>query len=171
MVQNAIRIVVWVIFLIGGSVLGILLDLHWCRSLVRNPFFHIMSALVGFVLLQLVMRVSRTTGRLLARYGREGELPRMQTNRLVTRGVYGCMRHPMHLGLLFFPLSVALMVGSPTFILFIWPIEVFLMLVMIKWVEEREALAKFGNAYREYQKRVPFFNFKTECLRKLFVRI
>jgi protein-S-isoprenylcysteine O-methyltransferase Ste14 len=38
---------------------------------------------------------------------------------------------------------------------------------MIKWVEEREALAKFGDAYREYRQRVPFFNFRWACLKQL----
>jgi len=31
--------------------------------------------------------------------------PRLETNKLVSTGVYDCMRHPMHFGLLFFPWS------------------------------------------------------------------
>ena len=37
-------------------------------------------------------------------------------------------------------------------------------------VEEPEALAKFGEAYLEYQRRVPMFNLHLDCLRHLFRR-
>jgi protein-S-isoprenylcysteine O-methyltransferase Ste14 len=149
--------------LLGGSALGIWLDTRWFHELFVNPIFHLATLVVGILLLRFVMRVSRYTGRLLASMGREGDLPRMDTNKLVTAGVYGCMRHPMHLGLLFFPLSTALILGSPTFILVIAPLEMLFMLVLIKFVEEPEAIRKFGEAYRQYQKRVPMFNFRPSC--------
>ena len=122
------------------------------------------------MLLRLVMNASRKTGRLLAREGRVGKLPRMETNRLVTTGIYGCMRHPMHLGLLFFPLAVGLVAGSPSFILLFAPLEAFFILVMLKFYEEPEAIRKFGDEYRAYQRRVPMFDFSVECLRELFLR-
>ncbi len=74
----------------------------------------------------------------------------------------------MHLALLFFPLALALILGSPSFILLVWPAEVLLMLFLIKTVEEREALSKFGDDYRRYMEEVPAFNSRPECLRKLF---
>jgi protein-S-isoprenylcysteine O-methyltransferase Ste14 len=73
----------------------------------------------------------------------------------------------MHLGLLFFPWSVALILGSPTFILVIAPLEMLFMLVLIKFVEEPEAIRKFGDAYRDYQKQVPMFNLHPTCWRQL----
>lgn len=161
------RILIWIIMLLGGGAAGVLLDLRWFPGLFRNPWFHLISFIAGFLLLRLVVQISRNTGRLLAHYGRRGKLPRMETNRLVTEGVYGCMRHPMHLGLLFFPLALALLIGSPTFILIISPGEMLLMLIMIKFVEEPGALKKFGDAYREYRKRVPMFNLKISCLKQL----
>ncbi len=167
-VSNLLRVLIWVVFLVGGSWGGIYLDLRWFRELFFNPLFHLVTFVLGILLLAVVMRISRNTGRLLAHYGREGELPRLETNRLVTHGVYGCMRHPMHLGLLFFPLAVALLVGSPTFAVLIWPGEALLMLILIKGVEEREALKKFGDAYRAYRQQVPFFNFRLSCLKRLW---
>ncbi len=167
--SNIFRILIWFIFLLGGIWGGIRLDLRWFRGAFFNPFFHLGTLIAGVLLLRLVMRISRNTGRVLARYGREGDLPRMETNRLVTRGVYGCMRHPMHLGLLFFPLAIALIVGSPGFILLIWPAEALLMLAMIKGIEEKEALAKFGDAYRQYQQQVSFFNLRLSCLKLLLL--
>ena len=162
-----LRILIWVLMLLGGSALGIWLDSRWFHELFTNPIFHLATLVVGIVLLRLVMRVSRYTGRLLARMGREGDLPRMDTNKLVTTGVYGCMRHPMHLGLLFFPLSAALILGSPTFILVIAPLEMLFMLALIKFVEEPETIRKFGDAYRQYQKQVPMFNFRPSCWRQM----
>lgn len=162
-----LRILIWVLMLIGGGALSIWLDWRWLNKLFVNPVFHLASLVVGILLLRLVMRVSRYTGRLLASMGREGELPRMDTNKLVTTGIYSCMRHPMHLGLLFFPWSVALILGSPSFILVIAPLEMLFMLAMIKFVEEPEAIGKFGDAYREYRKEVPMFNFRPSCWRQM----
>jgi protein-S-isoprenylcysteine O-methyltransferase Ste14 len=158
---------IWVLMLIGGGALGIWLDWRWFHALLVNPVFHLVTLVIGVLLLRLVMRASRHTGRLLARMGREGDIPRMETNKLVTTGVYGCMRHPMHFGLLFFPWSVALILGSPSFILFIAPLEMLFMVVMIKLLEEPEAIRKFGDTYREYQKQVPMFNLRPACWRQL----
>jgi len=162
-----VRMLIWVLMLIGGGALGIWLDWYWFHALLVNPIFHLVTLIVGVLLLRLVMRASRHTGRLLARLGRESDIPRMETNKLVTTGVYGCMRHPMHFGLLFFPWSVALILGSPSFILFIAPLEMLFMVVMIKRVEEPEAICKFGDAYQEYQKQVPMFNLRPACWRQI----
>ncbi len=153
--------------LVGGSGLSLWLDWHWARSLLLNPFFHLLTLVAGLFLLRFVMRVSRYTGRLLARLGREGDIPRMETNKLVTTGIYGCMRHPMHLGLLLFPWAVALILGSPFFLLALAPLETLFILAMVKLVEEPGAIAKFGDEYREYQKRVPAFSLRLDCLRQL----
>jgi len=162
-----LRILIWVLMLVGGSALGIWLDWRWLHKLFINPVFHLATLVAGILLLRLVMRVSRFTGRLLASMGREGDIPRMDTNKLVTTGIYGCMRHPMHLGLLFFPWSVALILGSPFFILVITPLEMLFLLAMIKFVEEPEAIRKFGDAYRDYRKEVPMFNFRPACWRQI----
>jgi len=91
----------------------------------------------------------------------------METNRLVTTGPYACMRHPMHLGLLLLPWAVALMIGSPSFLLFIAPMEMVAMVAMILTLEEPEALQKFGVPYVAYCHRVPAFNLRPSCLRRL----
>lgn len=162
-----LRMFIWVLMLVGGGALSIWLDLRWFQTLFVNPIFHLTTLAVGVVLLRLVLRASRYTGQVLAHMGREGDIPRMETNKLVTTGIYACMRHPMHLGLLFFPWSVALILGSPTFILIIAPLEMLFMVVMIKLVEEPEAIRKFGDTYREYQKQVPGFNLRPSCWRQM----
>ena len=162
-----LRLFTWVVMLFGGAALGIALDLRWFPRLWRSVPFHIAAFVLGAAVLRFVLVVSRNTGRFLARLGREGDIPRMETNKLVTEGLYGCMRHPMHFGLLFFPWAAALLLGSPTFIIIIAPLEMLFMVVMIKAFEEPEAIRKFGDAYREYMRRVPMFSLRPACLRKL----
>ncbi len=164
---NIFRIVVWFVMLIGGALVSIYLDKIYFYSLFNSLQFHIVTLIPGYILLRMVLKASRNTGRYLARMGREGNISRLQTNKLVTTGLYGCMRHPMHLGLMFFPLAFALLLGSPFFIVILAPLEMFFMFIMIKLVEEPEAEKKFGEAYRQYKKNVPFFNFSVYCLRKL----
>jgi len=163
------RIVVWFVLLVGGLVLSLLLDVFLFPSWFLSPLFHLSTFFPGVLLLYGVMRVSRNTGRWLAGEGRVGDIPRMETNRLVTTGPYSCMRHPMHLGLLFFPMSIALLAGSPTFILIVAPLEAIFILLMLKIYEEPEAIEKFGEAYLLYRQEVPMFNCSPVCLRQLFI--
>jgi len=165
--DNIFRITLWLLMILGGAAVSIYFDKRYFYDWFNNLSFHIISMIIGYVLLKQVLKASRNTGRYLAEQGREGDIPRLQTNRLVTTGIYGCMRHPMHLGLLFFPLAFALLLGSPTFIIIIAPLEILLMLIMIKFIEEPQAEKKFGDAYRQYKKEVPFMNFSPECIRKL----
>ena len=151
----------------GGSIFGYYLDYLIFENIHQNIILHIVSLLIGVFLLFLVMKISKNTGRTLAKYGRKGKLKRMQTNILTKQGVYKYMRHPMHLGLLFLPLAVAFLIGSPSFILIIAPIEIIFMLIMIKFVEEPDAIRKFGDEYLEYKNQVPWFCFKIKCLKKL----
>jgi hypothetical protein len=74
-------------------------------------------------------------------------------------------------GLLFLPLTVAFLIWSPSFILFIAPVEIIFMLIMIKLVEEPNTIRKFGNEYLEYKKQVPWFCFKIKCLKKLLENV
>jgi len=166
-----LRIIIWIVMLVGGSALGVWLDLQWFHSLFLNVYFHIFTIIFGVVLFRFVMLISRNTGRLLAKMGKEGDVSRMETNKLVTTGVYGCMRHPMHFGLLFFPLSIALIIGSPTFIFIIAPLEMLFIGMMVKLVEEPEAIRKFGDTYQQYMEDVPMFSLRLECLRQLLEEV
>ncbi len=165
--NNIFRIIMWLLMIIGGAMLSIHFDKIYFYDWFNSLTFHIITFILGYILLRLVLRASKNTGRYLAAQGREGEIPRLQTNKLVTTGLYGCMRHPMHLGLLFFPLAFALLIGSPFFIFILAPLEMLLMVLMIKFSEEPHAEKKFGEAYRQYKKEVPFFNFSLDCLKKL----
>jgi len=165
--SSKLRILIWFVMLIGGGILGFYLDSKLFINFPSNLIFHTITFIIGISLLILVLRISKNTGRTLAEFGRKGEIKRMETNVLVTEGIYKYMRHPMHLGLLFFPMSFALILGSLSFILIIAPAEALFMLIMIKFAEEPEAIKKFGNDYLEYKKKAPWFCFKIKCLKKL----
>jgi len=165
-----IRIVIWFILLAGGLIAGPIVDMILFPDLFRSIPFHLISFVLGVLLSLLVINGAQNTGRQLARKGRVGDLPRLETNRLVTTGFYSCMRHPMHLVLLFFPLTLALVEGSPSFILIIWPIEVVFMLVMVRFAEEPEAERKFGTDYTAYKKKVPMFSLSPSCLQEIFLK-
>jgi len=143
-----IRILLWIIILIGGVYYGIKYDLIYFKSYFLNPFFHIISFLIGFILMKLSFHAAAVGGRELKKYGKEGDIPRLETNKLVTSGIFKCFRHPMLFGLSFIPLALALMV-----------------LVF----EEMECYKKFGKDYETYKKKTPIFSKKLNCYKKLFI--
>jgi len=161
------RIAVWIVFVVGGWVAGYYLDrMLWHRLFVFTPY-HLVSAVTGFVLFQVMRKIARNTGRFLHDHGRAGDIPRFETNVLVTGGYYRYMRHPMHQGLMLAPVAIALLAGSPSFLLIIAPLEIFLMYVMIATIEEQEAIKKFGDDYRRFMQRVPRFCCRCECWKML----
>jgi protein-S-isoprenylcysteine O-methyltransferase Ste14 len=81
------------------------------------------------------------------------------------------MRHPMLFGLTLLPLGWALLLGSPTFITVIAPLEMFFIIIMVLIFEEMEVNRKFGKAYEVYREEVPMVSFKSECLRTLFKKM
>jgi protein-S-isoprenylcysteine O-methyltransferase Ste14 len=151
--------------IIGGAVYSLTKD--WGTELFESVWFHLLTAIAGLVLLVLAFRAAANGGRELTK-GRVGDIPRMETNRLVTTGIYSCMRHPMLFGLTLLPLGWALLLGSPTFITHIAPLEMLFIIMMVLIFEEMEVKRKFGEAYKAYRKKVPMVSFKSECLRLLF---
>lgn len=72
---------------------------------------------------------------------------------LRTDGIYGVCRHPMGLGFLLMvwgasAVSVAYLISA---------ISLTVYLLVGTWLEERDLLARFPQAYREYRTRVPCF--------------
>ncbi len=165
-----IRILLWALMLIGGAAGGIYFDLIHFRKLFFNPLYHLLTFVVGYILMRMAFRAAATGGRELARHGREGDVARLETNRLVTSGIYEHMRHPMLFGLTLVPLALALIIGSPTFITVIAPIEMLFIVIMVMTLEERECRKKFGADYEAYAQKVPPVCFNLTCLKKLFAK-
>ena len=139
----------------------------WGNPLFRSFWFHVGSAIIGLLLMILAFRAAGNGGRELTK-GRVGDIPRLETNRLVISGIYSCMRHPMLFGLTLVPLAWALLLGSPTFIFYIAPSEMLFIIVMVILFEEMEVKRKFGKAYKAYSQDTPMVSFEAKCLRELF---
>lgn len=122
--------------------------------------------LLGATLLALVLRASAVTGRYLAVYGKSSPDKGFgDIDRLVEAGPYSCMRHPMHFFQAWLPLSVALLAASPEAVMVALP-EAILVMVLAVTVDEKESIARFGEAYIEYRRRVPAFNPSPRCIAK-----
>ena len=160
-----VRIILWLLMLLGGAYVGIKNDLD--TPLFISPIFHLFSAMLGLMVLGLAFRAAANGGKELTK-GRVGDIPRFETNRLVTTGIYSCMRHPMLFGLTLLPLGWALLLGSPTFIGLIAPAEMLFIIFMVIVFEEMEVKRKFGEEYRAYARKVPMVSFRAECLKRLF---
>ncbi len=142
----------WVVipgaYLGGGFLAQILLKLP-----VLPPVFGL--RLLGGALLTLGAGIILVAMYELARYGEGTPNPKAPPRRLVTRGLYGLVRHPMFLGYdlcalgagLFLRLTGALLVSFP--LLLLWQVR-FLRR------EERRLARRFGAEFEEYARRVPF---------------
>lgn len=159
------RIVLWLVMLIGGALYAYIIDKN--DLLFHSLLFHLLSALIGLYIILLAFRAAANGGKELAK-GRGENMPRLETNKLITTGIYQCMRHPMLFGLTLFPLGWALLLGMPTFITIIAPLEMFFIVFMVIVFEEMEVKRKFGDAYRAYARKVPMVSFKRHCLERVF---
>lgn len=160
-----VRILLWFFMLFGGAWYA--LEHDWNTPLFRDVLFHLFSAVIGILILFLSFRAAANGGRELTK-GRIGDIPRLETNRLVTSGLYSCMRHPMLFGLTLLPMGWALLLGSTTFITLIAPFEMLFIILMVIIFEEMEVSRKFTKAYEEYKQNVPMVSFRRECLKQLF---
>ncbi len=160
-----VRIFLWVVMLFGGAWYSIVQDID--NPYFQNIYFHIATAILGMIIILLSFRASATGGKELTK-GRVGDIPRLETNRLVTTGIYKCMRHPMLFGLTLLPLGWALLLGSPTFITKLAPLEMVFIIVMVIIFEEMEVNKKFGKKYQAYREETPMVSFEWKCLKKLF---
>jgi len=111
-----------------------------------NPhfgLFHILSYVLiggGFVLIASAWRVLYDA---------------QQTQALATTGPYSYVRHPQYVG--FILVMLGFLVQWPTLLtLAMFPVLVF-MYVRLARGEERDALASFGEIYRNYMKETPAF--------------
>jgi protein-S-isoprenylcysteine O-methyltransferase Ste14 len=77
--------------------------------------------------------------------------------KLITTGLYACIRNPMAVGALLILEGLGFYYGSLSLIIFFAPLPVVLYALYIKAVEEPELELRFGRQYLEYKKKVPMF--------------
>ncbi len=164
-----LRLLWWVLMIIGGAGICIFLDVRSHNLFFSLPF-HLVTFFLGLIVTRLAFTAAATGGRELKK-GRSAGTPRLETDKIVTTGIYSCMRHPMLFGLTLLPLGWALILGSPHFIFFLAPVEIAIIIVMVFTVEEAECRRKFGADYLEYKNRVPAVTLRPRCLKWLFTAI
>jgi protein-S-isoprenylcysteine O-methyltransferase Ste14 len=87
--------------------------------------------------------------------GRGTPVPVMATQQLLIQKPYSFCRNPMALGAILLYLGVAILIGSISAVGLVLIFAVILLLY-IKFMEEKEMELRFGDAYREYRKQTPF---------------
>ncbi len=163
-----IRIFLWIILLFGGAFISIKMEKS--SSLFYSFGFHLFSGVIGVIIIIFAFRAAANGGKELTK-GRVGDIPRLETNKLVTTGIYNCMRHPMLFGLTLLPLGWAFLLGSPIFITYIAPLEMLFIIIMVTVFEEMEVKKKFKQEYETYKQQVPMVSFKKKCLKQLFLKL
>jgi protein-S-isoprenylcysteine O-methyltransferase Ste14 len=87
--------------------------------------------------------------------GRGTPIPVMATQKLIVYPPYSYCRNPMALGTIVLYGSVSVVAGSPGAALLVG-LDAAALLIYIRVVEEQERVARFGEEYLAYRRRVPF---------------
>lgn len=85
----------------GGAAFSLYLDSILFANVKTGFVFHSVSIFIGLLMLVLVIKISKNTGKTLAKYGRKGNLKRMETNVLVNQGLINICGTPCILAYLF----------------------------------------------------------------------
>jgi protein-S-isoprenylcysteine O-methyltransferase Ste14 len=88
--------------------------------------------------------------------GRGGPVPVVPTRKLITTGPYALCRNPMHLGALLYVFAFGLIFGNLVIALICIALEMSMLGVYLKSIEEKELLLRFGEDYRRYKEKTPF---------------
>jgi protein-S-isoprenylcysteine O-methyltransferase Ste14 len=87
--------------------------------------------------------------------GRGTPLPVMPTQELLTEGPFRYCRNPMTLGTALAYLGLTVAAGTIVGVALVVVLTGLLLLYLVR-IEERELAERFGNAYLEYKRQVPF---------------
>ena len=134
----------------------------WPLSLLG--FWLVFARVLGIILFVYSMFLASSGGRTLAKFAHQEAHETFWPDKFTTFGIFGCMRHPMHLGLAIFPISVALMSG------FVLPIiasgwGVAAALWFIVQIEEKDTIEKYGELYTDYMQKVPPLSLNMNCIK------
>jgi len=148
-------LIAWTLVFLPGAVTGDIGSIGGALGV----FLRVLGALTVMGALIIHIIAGRTLKRLGHSRGQGGIWP----DRLVTVGIYSCMRHPQHLGLALIPLGLTALLASPTALISSgWGILAASLFVLA--IEEPECLEKFGTAYHEYMNRTPAFSLEPSCV-------
>ena len=131
-----------------GRLLDRMLDLPTVLHPPANAIIGGLMILAGWLLAIWTIYLQFTLGR-------GTPVPVMATQKLIIRPPYSYCRNPMALGAIVLYLGVSVAAGSPGAALLVL-LGAAALLTYIRLVEEREMVARFGEEYLAYRRRVPF---------------
>ena len=120
-----------------------------------NLAFGVVNVILGCCLILAGILLAWWTIYVQFTIGRGTPVPVMATQQLIIQKPYNYCRNPMALGAIAASFGVAILVGSISAVVLVLSLTV-LLLVYIKFLEEKEMELRFGDAYRAYRKQTPF---------------
>jgi len=136
---------------------------------VRKPldfgYFYYFFLFFGLFLMAYGLLLNAIAGRTLKRYG-HFDIKRgiKKPEKLVTVGIYSCMRHPSQFGSIFFGVGIAFLTGNIYSMLMAGWFAFFAMYFILA-IEERETIREFGASYCKFLKERRPFTFSLQCLK------
>ena len=152
--------VIWIVTFLPG----------WIWTLYLDGIMRWAALFLGLILFAYMTVLTAVGGRTLRYFAHQENRKTFWPDKFTAVGIYGCMRHPMHLGLALFPVSIALMWGSiPVILTAGWSVAATFWFVLT--IEEKETLKYFGNEYSHYMQHTPAFTLSPKCLMKGYLTI
>jgi len=134
----------------------------WLDGLFGLPVFPVFpfNLFIGISVMILGLNLGIKSTRQLYQHGRGlpwGEAAHeVETQRLVTTGIYAYSRNPMVLGYSLLPVGMGLMFQSIGMVIALTPAVLLLNYLIVKRREEPRLLERFGEEYARYKAETPF---------------
>ncbi len=131
---------------------------------IDNPYIRWSLILLGVILISYGLLLNAIAGKTLKKYGHfDIKCGIEKPDKLVTIGIYSCMRHPAQFGSIFFGIGIALLTSN-IFALLVAGWFSFFALYFILAIEERETMQEFGEDYCRFMAKRKPFTFSPHCL-------
>jgi protein-S-isoprenylcysteine O-methyltransferase Ste14 len=118
----------------------------------------------GLVFLALGLILLIYTISLFVSDGEGTIAPWYPTKHLVKRGIYGCVRNPMMMGVFLVLMGECFVFGSLALVFYLL-VFIAANLLYVPLIEEPKLVRRFGDEYLKYKKEVPRW-LSNDCLRK-----
>jgi len=138
-----------VLFVFASLWLDKLLPLHLSLPTLTNIFLSVPLLVIGATLsLGTVYSFIKARG---------SPVPFNPPQKLITTGLNSKIRNPMLLGWFIMLFGLGILLNSISLIFIFTPLFIFLNILYVKTIEEKEMEKKFGEQYLEYKKSIPMF--------------
>ncbi|MFC2003021.1 methyltransferase family protein [Chloroflexota bacterium] len=137
------------LFVFASLWLDKLLPVRLPFSLPSNIFSSLPLLVIGAILcLGTVYSFTKARG---------SPVPLNPPNKLITHGLYARIRNPMLLGWIIMLFGAGILLNSISLIFIFTPLFIYLNILYLKTIEEKEMEKKFGEEYLRYKESVPIF--------------